>query len=231
MSKIVDAVKNNLDITHNKTLKDAVYEAFRKTIILGDIPAGERINELEFAELLNISRTPIRYALDKLAQEQLVNHVPGVGMIVKGINIKDAYEIYDIRLALDNLATLRAMEKMDEEDFDDLQVILEIGEARLAAGEIDLLLDSFSDFNEFIYAKAQMPRLRSILTELKAYLNYFRDVSIRSSERREVALKEHWLIFRGMKNRDIDQVRMLTNEHLKHWLTFILKEMERRHLD
>lgn len=231
MSKTVEAVKKNLDITHNKTLKAAVYEAFRKTIILGEIPAGERINELEFAELLNISRTPIRYALEELAKEQLVSHVPGVGMIVKGISIKDAKEIYDIRVALDNLATLKAMENMSDSDFDDLEAILVQSQTYLDENEIDQLLESFSDFNDFIYQKADMPRLKSILTDLKAYLNYFRDVSIRSTDRRDVALKEHWLIFRGMKNRDEEQIRMITDEHLKHWLEFILKEMERRHID
>ncbi len=45
MSAIIQAVKKNLDITQNKPLKISLYEAFRKTIILGEIPAGTRINE------------------------------------------------------------------------------------------------------------------------------------------------------------------------------------------
>ena len=65
-----------------------MYEAFRKTIILGQIPAGSRINEKEFSDTLNISRTPIRYALRQLVEEQLVEHVPKIGIVVKGISKK-----------------------------------------------------------------------------------------------------------------------------------------------
>ena len=55
-----------------------------KTIILGDIPAGSRINEKEFSDTLNISRTPIRYAMTQLVAEKLVEHVPKIGIVVKG---------------------------------------------------------------------------------------------------------------------------------------------------
>ena len=59
MRSIIQAVKRNLDLSQNIPLKIALYEAFRKTIILGDIPAGSRINEKEFSEQLNISRTSL----------------------------------------------------------------------------------------------------------------------------------------------------------------------------
>lgn len=79
--------------------------------------AGSRINEKEFSDTLNISRTPIRYAMTQLVAEKLVEHVPKIGIVVKGISIKDAYEIYDIRKSLDTLATIKAMDLMTEEDF------------------------------------------------------------------------------------------------------------------
>ena len=69
------------------------------------------------------------------------------------------------------------------------------------------------------------------MTDLHAYLIYFRDIAIRASERRSIALEEHWLIFRGMKTKNIDQITLLTHEHLNRSLQFILKEMERRQLN
>ena len=66
---------------------------------------------------------------------------------------------------------------------------------------------------------------------MRSYLLYFRDISIRSSERRSVALAEHWLIYRGMKTNNIAQIKMITQEHLDHSLQFILAEMERQKLD
>ena len=91
MSDIFESIKHNLDLSQNKSLKESVYQAIRKTIILGDIPAGTRINEMEFADVLNISRTPIRYALKELTHENLVEHKPRIGTVGKGIKMKDAY--------------------------------------------------------------------------------------------------------------------------------------------
>ncbi|HLQ39593.1 MAG TPA: GntR family transcriptional regulator [Tetragenococcus sp.] len=231
MNPVIKAVKQNLDLSQNKPLKISVYQALRKTIILGDIPAGKRINEKELSDELNISRTPIRFALQELVKEQLVNHVPRVGIVVKGISIKDAYEIFDIRKALDTLATIKAMNLMTASDFQELEDLLEEGKHYNELDQVDDLLHNFSDFNSFIYEKSQMLRLKAIVTDLQAYLLYFRDISIRASARRSLALEEHWIIFRGMKNGDIEQVTLITHEHLDHSLQFILKEMERRKIE
>ncbi|MHC5373828.1 GntR family transcriptional regulator [Enterococcus sp. LJL120] len=228
MNPIIEAVRKNLDFSQNKTLKILLYEAFRKTIILSDIPAGSRINEKEFSEVLNISRTPIRYAMQRLVEERLVEHVPRVGIVVKGISIQDAYEIYDIRKALDTLATIKAMELMNEADFEELRLLLEHSNQLNDKDRVDDLLVSFSDFNAFIYEKSRMLRLKSIVTNLQAYLVYFRDIAIRSSDRRDKALEEHWLIYRGMKTKNREQIQMITHEHLDRSLNFILVEMERR---
>lgn len=227
MNPTIKAVKKNLDLTQNKPLKTLLYEAFRKTIILGDIPAGERINEKEFSDTLNISRTPIRFAMQQLVEEKLVEHVPRIGIVVKGISIKDAYEIYDIRKSLDTLATIKAMHLMNEADFDELETLLIKGNQLHQENRVDEVLQNFSDFNQFIYEKSQMLRLKSIVLELQTYLVYFRDIAIRSSQRREKALEEHWLIYRGMKNKDKLQIELITHEHLDHSLQFIIKEMEK----
>jgi DNA-binding GntR family transcriptional regulator len=230
MSTISEAVGKNLDLSLNEPLKELVYKAFRKTIILGEISAGQRINEKEFSEVMNISRTPIRYALQKLVEEDLVDHVPGVGIIVKGISINDAHEIYAIRKSLDVLATLTAMKEMTEEDFAELKALLEETNRLNEANEIDQVLQKFSDFNELIYEKSQMRRLKSIVMKLREYLIYFRDISIRSKERRDKALKEHWLIYHCMLNQEKEQLELLITEHLTYSQTFIIKEME-KHLN
>lgn len=231
MSEVIGEVKKNIDFSMNRDLKDSLYFALKRTIILGDLPAGTRINEKELSDSLNISRTPIRYALNQLLHEQLVEHVPRTGMVVKGISIKDAYEIYDIRKALDTLATIKAMDKMTSADFDSLKKLLEWGEKKNKENDIDAVLENFSNFNTFIYKKSEMLRLKSIVAELRTYLVYFRDIAIRSHNRRDKALKEHWIIYRGMLNKDKEQIQMITHEHLDHSLKFIIEEMERRKIE
>lgn len=228
MSSITDAVKKNLDAESNAPLKQVVYDAFRKTIIMGEIPAGTRINEKEFSSTMNISRTPLRYALQRLVEEGLVEHVRSIGIIVKGISLNDALEIYAIRKALDVLATNTAAEKMTAEDFAELKALLEETDRLNELNQIDDVLVKFSEFNELIYNKSQMHRLKSIVMKLQEYLIYFRDISVRAKERRNKALREHWLIYQGMVNNDEQQIKLIIEEHLDYSLTFIIKEMEGR---
>lgn len=226
MNSITQIVKNNLELSQNVPLKIALYHAFKKTIVLREIPAGTRINEKEFSSELNISRTPIRYALGVLEEEKLVEHIPNRGIIVKGVSLQDALEIFEIRKALETLASTTAMNLMTKEDFEEMRQLLETCECYLKNQEIDKVLANFNDFNNLIYEKSQMLRLKEIVSELQAYLLYFRRISISSDDRRRKALDEHWLIYRGMKNKDYQQVTLITHEHLNHSLDFIIQEME-----
>ncbi|MTC88884.1 FCD domain-containing protein [Streptococcus uberis] len=226
MNSITQIVKNNLELSQNVPLKIALYHAFKKTIVLREIPAGTRINEKEFSSELNISRTPIRYALGVLEEEKLVEHIPNRGIIVKGVSLQDALEIFEIRKALETLASTTAMNLMTKEDFEEMRQLLETCECYLKNQEIEKVLANFNDFNNLIYEKSQMLRLKEIVSELQAYLLYFRRISISSDDRRRKALDEHWLIYRGMKNKDYQQVTLITHEHLNHSLEFIIQEME-----
>lgn len=231
MSDFVNILKNNLDITQHKTLKVTLYEAFKKTIVLGDIPAGERINEKEISEKLNISRTPIRHALEKLEEEKLVERRHGSGVIVQGISMKDAHEIFDIRKALDTLATVTAAKKMMDEDFDELEQLLTTADEYYKHKEIEKLLTNFKKFNHYIYEKSEMKRLASIINELQEYLNYFRVISINSEVRSGPALDDHWIIYHTMKTKNWDNLEKIIHKHLDDSLAFILEEMERRNIE
>lgn len=230
MKEFTKVVQENLDITQSKTLKDSLHEALKKTIVLGDIPAGTRINEKELSESLNISRTPIRHALEKLEEEQLVERIYGSGVIVTGITKKDAIEIFDIRKSLDTLASIKAAQKMSKEDFDDLEALLLEANELYENKKNKKLTENFKSFNQFIYEKCDMKRLTSIITNLKEYTDYFRVISIYSEERSGPALKGHWDIFEAMRRKDWKLLEETVHNHLEDSVKFILKEMEEREI-
>ena len=220
-------VKAHLSITETGTLKEAVYEAFRKTIILGYLSAGTRIIETEYADKLNISRTPIRYAMQRLKDEQLIEVIPNKGIIVKGISIKDAEEIYEIRKWLDTLAAVKASERMTAEDLKALETLLRETKYFDQTNQIEQCIEHFKRFNTFIYEKSQMLRLSAIVKELQTYFVYFREIALMSETRRKLAIHEHEMIFRGIKNKNREQIEMITHEHLERSFQFVVKEMEK----
>ena len=125
MDEYIKEVIKLADLSQNKPLNEIVFEGLRIAIIKGIIPVGERINESVYAEKMNISRTPVREALRRIQEEGLVEYVPHYGVVVKKITIEDAVEIYQIRKALDILATQNAMKIMTEEQFDEMKALLE----------------------------------------------------------------------------------------------------------
>lgn len=79
-----------------------------------------------------------------------------------------------------------------------------------------------------IYRFAEMPRLETIQNRLRDYIIRFRDISLKADSRRAKALHEHRLIFRCLKNNDVEQVQMVITEHLLESRDFILLEMDRQ---
>lgn len=215
------------DLKQNKPLNEIVYEGLRNAIIQGHIPVGERINESIYSQKMNISRTPVREALRRIQQEGLVEYVPRLGVVVKKITIEDAKEIYQIRMALDILATTNAMKIMTDDDFDEMKNLLEKTQEANDNGEVQKVIELSRDFNDLIYSYAQMPRLESIVHKLREYLVRFRDISLSGEERRKKALEEHWLIYKNMKNKNFEAIGLIIQEHLQYSEEFIYDAMRK----
>lgn len=227
MDEYMKEVIKLADLSQNKPLNEIVFEGLRIAIIKGIIPVGERINESIYAEKMNISRTPVREALRRIQEEGLVEYVPHYGVVVKKITNEDAVEIYQIRKALDILATQNAMKIMTEEQFDEMKALLEKTDEADARGDYKEVIELSRQFNDMIYEFCRMPRLDVIVKKLRQYLMRFRDISLTENDRRRKALDEHWLLYQNMRKKNYEQVAMITSEHLDYSEKFILKEMRR----
>ena len=82
-------------------LSDALVVRLRNMIIEGELPAAERINEVHLSRRLGVSRTPLREALAKLAQEGALTSLPRIGWFVRPLSLEEFEQIYPIRSYLD----------------------------------------------------------------------------------------------------------------------------------
>ena len=105
----------------SRPIREIAYEVLKKAIITGEIPAGERIVETDYADRLHISRTPLREALRKLERDGLVEYVMRRGVVVRAFTIEDVKEIYTIRNALEMLTLPAIVEKATAEDIASLR--------------------------------------------------------------------------------------------------------------
>src|SRR5574344_1559079 len=110
-------------------LRALVCEHIRQAIIDGTFTRGERLMEIQLAEEMGVSRTPVREAIRKLELEGFVVMIPRRGTYVADISIKDITEVYEIRTALDILAAGLAAERISDEELEAMQrLLVEIGQ-------------------------------------------------------------------------------------------------------
>ena len=117
-----------INLDSYKPLRELVCENIRQAIIDGTISTGEPIMEIQQADHMGISRTPVREAIRKLELEGFVVMIPRRGTYVADISIKDINEVYEIRTSLDVLAAGLAAERINDDELETLQrLLVEIG--------------------------------------------------------------------------------------------------------
>jgi DNA-binding GntR family transcriptional regulator len=140
--------------------------ALREAILGGDLGAGAHLGEVELAERLGLSRTPVREALGRLAAEGLVEVLPHRGARVVSFSRDDLDGIFDVRLALEPQATARAAAHVTDADLDALDALatamLDIG-APGPDQDLDALVGLNRDFHARLLALAHAPALSTAL--------------------------------------------------------------------
>ena len=226
MKNYMDDLIKNADFSSNTPIREVVYESLRSTIISGTIPVGERIIEKEYAERLNISRTPVREALRRLEREELVEHIPKIGVVVKRVTIEDAIEVYKIRNNLEILAAISAMEIITPGQIDEIEKLLDLTEKRNKEGKVEEVIKLFGEFNSKIYEASGMKRLAIMITKLNEYTQRFRNISISQNVRREQAIIEHRQILKAIVDKDKDKIKDLIIKHLEYSIQIVIIEMK-----
>ena len=100
-----------------------IYEKLRRKILEFEIYPGTRITESELAADFNVSRTPVRAALQRLAVEGHIIIQPKQGCFVRAVDIEKISQYYDVRVHLEAMAVELACENMSTEELDTLQEI------------------------------------------------------------------------------------------------------------
>ena len=99
-------------------LREVVCETLRDAVRRGILQPGERLMEIQLAEDLGVSRTPVREAIRKLEMEGYVIMMPRRGTYVADLSIRDINEVFEIRTSLESLASGLAAERINEDELE-----------------------------------------------------------------------------------------------------------------
>lgn len=191
---------------------ESVYQTLREMAVDFRLKPGERINEVALAKALGASRTPLREALNRLVSESFLTFEPGRGFFCRKLMIKDVYELYQVRLALERFAIAEATQMASDDDLAFLLKFLErTGSESGQSNEQLLAFDEY--FHEAIAGLTQNDELVRMLKNLNARIRFFRWVDMEA--RRPRTQSEHREILQAMLDRDGDKAAALLTQHIE----------------
>jgi DNA-binding GntR family transcriptional regulator len=194
---------------------DYVLESLRTAILLGDIQPGTRITEKQIRDLLNVSSSPVREALNQLEAEGLLTKSPHVGTKVAEIVVEDAKELYSIQALLQSSAVQICAKKIPEADIREAEKLN--GQIRdvIESGKLDLASIKISNyrFHLIVCGMSVYPWLTRLISALWIRLPS-KTVWTRPAEAR-AAIQYHERILDAIKKRDEIRAAGLMRKHLQ----------------
>lgn len=208
-----------------KPLREIVFEHLREAIINGKLRPGERLMEVQLADDMGVSRTPVREAIRKLELEGLVIMIPRRGAYVADLSIRDVAETFEIRSALESLAAGLAAERITDLEAAEMELILVgIGEA-IAANDFKRTVELDEQYHNLVYRASHNERLQQILSNLREQIQRFRIRTLALPGRANGVLQEHRCIAEAIAERNAELAQKLALEHVENAENALLEWM------
>jgi len=198
------------------SFSDRVYNAILELLVDHRIKPGEKLSEEELASALQVSRTPIREALQRLASDGLVVFYPRRGAYAKEITPRDITELYEVRRCLEVYAARRAMGAIPEKVVRRIDLLIESCQLSEGAGFIEAELQLDREIHRAISACCNNSRLQELLTKLDHLARFMRILHFNREELARENFAEHADIWRAMIAQDEKLMVRLLEKHLRN---------------
>jgi DNA-binding GntR family transcriptional regulator len=214
----------NFDIQSHRPLREIVYEELRDLILKGEIKPGTRMMEIELAEDMGVSRTPIREAIRKLEKEGLVTIEPRRGAYVSDVSVKDMVDILEVRSTLEGLAAYLASKRMTRpEQLELLETSQRFNEA-LKAGDMALMIKCDTKFHHLMFEASRNKHLIQMVEALQELVLRFRYIYYKDFKRAEEMPVEHMRIYEAIASGEAELARTSAYNHIDQLKEMILRD-------
>jgi DNA-binding GntR family transcriptional regulator len=216
-------------LQRSQSLPEQAYQALRTAILSGELMPGQRLVETQLAQMLQVSRTPIREALHQLQQADLVVDDRGV-LKVATFTSEDARKLYECRLALENVSVKEACLNASDRQLKQIENLIHKAEKLLSAKSTKLtsfqLLDLDYQFHREIAQSSHNEWLVSLLDRLFDKMILVRIQTMLSNPAVLEVRWEHRQIYDAILARDVDRAVKAIQEHLIASQTRVVLELE-----
>lgn len=223
-------MEHDLKVNMNEylPLRDVVFHTLRQAILKGELEPGERLMEIQLANRLGVSRTPIREAIRKLELEGLVLMIPRKGAEVAKISQKSLKDVLEVRRSLEELAIELACQRMTEDEIRELEEAQKAFAAAVEKGEAMSIAETDEHYHDIIYNGTGNIRLVQILNNLREQMYRFRLEYIKDADKRQVLMAEHEIILKAVRQRKSAEAKSAIREHIDNQEITVLKNLKEK---
>ena len=195
-------------------LRDVVFNTLRKANLRGELKPGERLMEIQLANKLGVSRTPIREAIRKLELEGLVLMIPRKGAEVAQITEKNMQDVLEVRKALEELSVQLACERITPEQVEEMKMAAEDFRKVLKSGDVTKIAEADVKFHDIIFAATNNQRLITLLNNLREQMYRFRVEYLKQKECYPQLLEEHDKLIALISGGEVEEACELMGCHI-----------------
>lgn len=209
-----------------QVLHQEVAVRLRQRIVEGQLVPGAKLNERELAELLNVSRTPLREAIKMLAAEGLVELLPNRGAVVAQMAEQDVIDTFEVIAGLEGQSGELAAQRITEAELAEIRALHYEMMAAFTRRDLPTYYRLNAQIHTQINAAARNPVLAQTWRNVNARLQALRFRSNFDEAKWKRAVKEHERMVELLAARDSAGLRALLIEHLVHKRDAVLELMK-----
>ncbi len=213
-----------VDADPRASLADAVYWDVRQDIVHGVLRPNQALVEAEIAERLQVSRTPVRESIQRLAADGLV-HSQRRRWIVYEHSIPEIKEIYEVRAALESLAARYASLRATPKQREKLASAHHLTAAENYGDDVAMQVKANEDFHDLIVQCAGNARLTSLINRNSIFYFNYRVAALYTRDELKISAGEHNDLLTAVCQRDPDAAARIAQEHVEEALAIILMRL------
>ncbi|AFS77231.1 transcriptional regulator, GntR family [Gottschalkia acidurici 9a] len=217
-----------IEIEQYKPLRDIVFETLREAILSGKLKPGERVMEVQLAEKLGVSRTPVREAIRKLELEGLLVMIPRKGAYVADVSIKDVLNVLEIRASLEGLAASLAAERITDDEIKELKEKAKEFEQMSKENNKEGMIQKDTEFHNVLLNASRNDKLVNIVEGLGDQVQRFRVIYFTEYKNDENIKIEHSRIVDAISKRDSEKADEVAQEHIGNIGNYLLNQITQK---
>jgi DNA-binding GntR family transcriptional regulator len=204
-----------------RTVEDQVFQRLRAAILTGSLAPGSRLRLRQLAEVLDVSPSPVRGALQRLRAEGLVRYTPHSGSIVTPLEYEELEELQAFRVGIEGLAAELGARAVTDNDLGRMSRQLELVDTLSGEGDLRRYFDAEWRFREMCFRASGRDRLVGYVLDFRQRAERYLQVAFSTPGGLGQSVQFQRALYSACEDRDGDAAREITREALEWTLTVV----------